>query len=182
MITMPTLTAPTPTVRVSFLAAMADFAAEGRGPHDNTMIGREIGTWADSWADPTTFERYVAALRADALEDTPRPAGHVPATTLWWVEGDAYLGRLAIRHRLNESLLERGGHIGYDVPPSARRRGHATAMLRAALPIAAGLGIDKALVCCDEGNVASRKVIETCGGVFEDQRGPMRRYWVPTAP
>ena len=34
-------------------------------------------------------------------------------------------------------LLRRGGHIGYDVRPSARRRGHATAMLAAALPLAA---------------------------------------------
>jgi predicted acetyltransferase len=74
-----------------------------------------------------------------------------------------------------------GGHIGYDVRPSARRRGHATAMLRAALPVARGLGIESALVTCDEDNVASRKVIEANGGVFEDQRGDKLRFWIPTA-
>jgi predicted acetyltransferase len=59
----------------------------------------------------------------------------VPCTTLWWVDGPAHLGRIAIRHRLTPWLREVAGHIGYDVRPSARRRGHATAMLAAALPV-----------------------------------------------
>lgn len=54
-------------------------------------------------------------------------------------------------------------------------------MLAAALPVAYGLGIDPALLTCDEDNVASRKVIEANGGVFEDTRSGRRRYWVPTS-
>jgi predicted acetyltransferase len=53
-------------------------------------------------------------------------------------------------------------------------------MLRTALPIARELGIDSALVTCDPDNVASRKVIEACGGVFEDARGGKLRFWVST--
>jgi predicted acetyltransferase len=124
----------------------------------------------------------VARLRAEAEEDAPRPAGFVPATTLWWVEGPEYLGRLAIRHRLTPRLLQGGGHIGFDVRPTARRRGHATAMLRTALPVAAGLGIDRALITCEVDNVASHKVIEACGGEFEDRRGTKLRFWVATSP
>ena len=44
---------------------------------------------------------YVDALLADTRERTERPAGFVPATHLWWVDGDRFLGRLHIRHRLN---------------------------------------------------------------------------------
>ena len=33
------------------------------------------------------------------------------------------LGFLSVRHELNEFLLEEGGHVGYSVRPSARRRG-----------------------------------------------------------
>jgi predicted acetyltransferase len=99
---------------------------------------------------------------------------------MWWVEQDEYLGRIAVRHRLTAQLREVGGHIGYDVRPSARRRGHATAMLRAALPVVRSLGINSALVTCDVDNVASRKVIERNGGVLEDQRGDKLRFWVPT--
>ena len=54
-------------------------------------------------------------------------------------------------------------------------------MLAAALPVAAGLGIDPALVTCDDINLGSRKAIEHNGGVFEDQRGVKLRYWVPTS-
>ena len=88
--------------------------------------------------------------------------------------------RIAIRHVLNDFLLDVGGHIGYDVRPTRRREGHATAMLRAALPWALDLGIDPALVTCDDDNVGSIRVIEACGGVLEDVRGVKRRYWVPT--
>jgi predicted acetyltransferase len=152
-------------VHRSFLDAMAEFRAEGRGAaDDNTMIGAEIRAWAASWATPEAFARFVADLRAQALEDTPRPAGYVPSTTLWWVDGEDYLGRIAIRHRLTPTLRERGGHIGYDVRPSTRRRGHATAMLRAALPVARDLGIARALLTTDPDNVASQRVILACGG------------------
>jgi len=102
-------------------------------------------------------------------------------TTTTWVVDNHYLGRLAIRHRLTPHLLEAGGHIGYDVRPSARRQGHATAMLRAALPVARSLGIESVLVTCPVTNVASRKVIEANGGIFDDQRGEKLRFWVPSS-
>jgi predicted acetyltransferase len=177
---MPELVQPTADVHASFLAAMTEFSAEGRGsPKDGSMVGREIQTYAARWMDPAVFGEYVQWLRADALEDTPRPAGYVPSTTLWWVSGDDYLGRIAIRHRLTPGLLSYGGHIGYDIRPSARRRGYATAMLAAALPVANELGIDPVLITCDEDNVGSRKVIEANHGVLEDKRGVKLRYWVP---
>ena len=62
------------------------------------------------------------------------PPGIVPATFLWWVDGDTYLGRLSIRHSLTPWLLDYGGHIGYVVRPSGARQGHATAMLARRCP------------------------------------------------
>lgn len=179
---MPELSLPTVDVYRSFVAAMAEFRAEGRGgPYDHTGIGSELREFEHRWAVPEGFAAYVEWLRAQALEESPRPAGYVPSTALWWIDGDDYLGRLAIRHRLTDDLREVGGHIGYDMRPSGRRRGHATAMLRAALPMARDLGIQSALLTCDVDNVASRKVIESNGGVLEDQRGKKLRFWVPTA-
>jgi predicted acetyltransferase len=176
------LSIPTVQVRRSFLAAMTEFRNEGRGTAtDNTMIGHEIRQFGASWsATPDGFPHYVEWLRDQAREDSPRPEGHVPSSSLWWVEDDEYVGRIAVRHRLTPQLREVGGHIGYDVRPSARRRGHATAMLQAALPVARSLGIESALLTCDVDNLASRKTIERNGGVLEDQRGGKLRFWVPT--
>jgi predicted acetyltransferase len=179
---MPQLCPPTTQVHLSFLAAMAEFQAEGRGGGaDNSMIGRDIRDGGGEWSDPGVFSEYVARVVDQAREDAPRPAWMVPSTTLWWVDGTDYLGRISIRHRLTPILLDWGGHIGYDVRPSARRRGYATAMLAAARPVAARLGIDPALVTCDLDNVGSRKVIEANGGVLEDQRAGKLRFWVPTS-
>ncbi len=179
---MPELRPPTVAVRTSFMAAMAEFVAEGRGqPDDHSMVGTEINWLHDNgWSDPATFELFVRWLRAQE-KAAPTPSDHVPATTLWWLDGTDYLGRIAIRHRLTPELHEYYGHIGYDVRPTARRRGHASAMLAAALPIANRLGVATALVTCDHGNVGSRAVIERNGGIFEDQRGDKLRFWVPTA-
>ncbi|MDK1474390.1 GNAT family N-acetyltransferase [Streptomyces sp. 549] len=179
---MPQLVTPTVHVHRSFVAAMEEFRAEGRGtPEDRSMIGRDIRVHGSDWQDAAVFARYVEETRADAWEHTPRPEGFVPCTTLWYVDGDRFLGRIAVRHRLNPVLLEWGGLVGYDVRPTARRRGHATAMLRAALPVARGLGLDEVLVTCDHDNSASRRVIESCGGVLEDRREEKLRYWIRTA-
>lgn len=127
-----------------------------------------------------TFRRFVGALVNDALPETPRKPGYVPCTYLWIVDGDTFLGSLAIRHELNSFLLNQGGHIGYSVRPSARRRGHAAKALADALPVAKELGISRVLITCDEDNAGSRATIERNGGVYEDTRNGKRRYWVET--
>jgi predicted acetyltransferase len=178
----PAFVLPTVDLQQSFLAAMAEYAAEGRGaPSDQTNIGREIRLYANKWHSPGFFAEFVELVRAQELEETPRPEAFVPTTTLWWAAGDEYLGRLTIRHRLAPGRIgERNGHIGYDVRPSARRQGQATAMLCAAKPWAARLGLTRALITCNSDNVASRRVIETNGGVFIDQLDERLRFWFPT--
>jgi predicted acetyltransferase len=163
---VPTLVLPTVDLEASWREAAAE-------PHATQRDGFHT--------EVADFGEYIEYLRADVHEDTARPDGWVPCSRWWWVEGETYLARISVRHRLTPSLLEEGGHIGYDVRPSARRQGHATAMLRATLPHVHSLGIPRALLTCDYDNVGSRKVIEANGGVLEDRRGVKLRYWVPTS-
>ena len=176
---MAELIAPTLRLHRSFVEAMAEFAAEGRAG-DGTLLGYELDRFSPRWERPDGFAEYIRWVLEQSAEDTARPPGYVPATTLWWVAGEEFLGRVNIRHRLTADLFERGGHIGYDVRASARRRGHATRMLHDSLRVAHRLGIDPALVTCDATNLASRKVIEHNGGTLEDRRGAKLRFWVPT--
>lgn len=177
---MPELREPALDVHSSFVQAMAEFQAEGRGsPDDDSMIGSELR--GGGWDTVEGFAAFVATLRVDADPARPRPEGcRVPCTT-WWCDGSTYLGRIAIRRRLTERLLHVGGHIGYDVRPTARRQGHATEMLAAILPYARSLGIDAALSTCDVYNLAARRVIEANGGILENERQGTLRYWIQVA-
>jgi len=109
--------------------------------------------------------------------------GWVPSTFLGACLGAALVGRISIRHSLNEFLASFGGHIGYCVRPAHRGQGLAGEILRQGLIVARAEGIERVLVTCDEGNLASARVIERNGGVLEDVRpdpdGPAkRRYWI----
>jgi predicted acetyltransferase len=53
-------------------------------------------------------------------------------------------------------------------------------MLKAALPIAREVGIDRVLITCDVDNVASRKVIEKNGGQQIEPYQDKLRFWVPS--
>jgi predicted acetyltransferase len=90
------------------------------------------------------------------------------------------VGRTSVRHRLNAALETYGGHIGYCVLPAQRGRGHAKEILRQSLVLARSAGVMRALLTCDETNLASRRVIESAGGVHERTDGGTRRYWVET--
>ena len=114
------------------------------------------------------------------------PEGRVPATQLIFVreEDRKIVGMIDIRHCLNEYLAKFGGHIGYSVIPGERRKGYATQMLRAALPVCKELGITKVLITCIKGNEGSKRTILNNGGVYESsvyepgEKAELERYWI----
>jgi predicted acetyltransferase len=176
-----------PRLQQSYLAALDELAAEGNAHYLDLVVPpgpgfAGVAFTARSLAAPEVFAEFCRYTRALERPDTPRPADWVPGCYLWIVEdGEEVLGRNSLRHELTPWLLEVGGHIGYAVRPSARRRGVATAALGLMLEVAARHGIDPALVTCDTDNVGSRKVIEGNRGVLEDVRGAKMRFWVPTS-
>jgi predicted acetyltransferase len=171
----------------SFLSAVDEFVAAGEPRHAGLPVFGWGGVPGDEFpseaiVDPDGFAAMVRVLVEARKPFAARPAGYVPWTELWMADGDQYLGRITLRHELTDALLTWGGHIGYAVRPSVRRRGHASAALSGMLEVAWRRGIDPALVTCDVDNLASRRVIERAGGTFEDVREGKRRYWVPSVP
>jgi predicted acetyltransferase len=127
------------------------------------------------------FDVYVDALLTRETEPLP---GKVPDTVYWAILNDEVVGRIALRHELNDHLRQVGGHVGYVVRPSFRRKGIGTSMLKEVLKTPLAKAIGKILVTCDESNLPSIKIIENAGGNLEDSvlmgNGlPLkRRYWI----
>jgi predicted acetyltransferase len=174
---MPELVAPTIRLHAAWLEAHREW---GPGQHEDGF-----GLWAaDDVDSPAGFAAWVARLTAQEDLSKPVEAGRVHCTYRWIVEDDQVLGGIALRHECSD-YVRWAGHLGYGIRPTARRRGLATWALGRMLDEARALGLDRVLVVCADGNVASAKTIERQGGAFEgvqDTRyGPLRRYWIKLA-
>lgn len=129
-----------------------------------------------------SFSEYIQMLERWSL-GLDFPDKFVPNTFLVGVIENRIIGRVSIRHLLNDYLASVGGHIGYGVVPSERRKGYCTKLLNLVFPFAKNLGISRLLITCDDDNLGSKKVIENNGCTFENliqDRNTMktkRRYW-----
>jgi predicted acetyltransferase len=165
------LVRPSAEYAESWAAAVREFAEDG-----TSMNGS--GLWHLDEPMAAGIEQFLADQRRMESGEHANPPVRVPCTYFWIVEGDEFVGYLAMRHELNEWLLEEGGHIGYSVRPSRRRQGHASRALALALDEARAIGLDRVLVTADEDNRASWRAIEANAGLLEDSRAGKRRYWI----
>ncbi|MFH1227489.1 MAG: GNAT family N-acetyltransferase [Planctomycetota bacterium] len=161
----------------SFLAALQEFHAAGLSIEILDNLNVELLR--------NNFDDYVNELIAHS-KGQRLSKGWVAGSTFWIIDDDEIIGVLSLRHELIPSLEKYGGHVGYAVRPSKRRQGYATKALKMLLPIASKLGIKKLLVTPDANNIASIKVIESNGGILQDEiqnEGTevlTRRYWMET--
>jgi predicted acetyltransferase len=146
----------------------------------------EWPTFLHDYQEGMSLAQYLERL-AERERGVNLPPNHVPTTFRFAFEGPRIVGRVAIRHALNDALKRVGGHIGYIVVPEFRRRGCATEILRQSLLIARDqLGLARVLVTCDDDNVGSIRTIEKNDGVLEeivsgpDLGAPKRHYWIDT--
>ena len=163
-------------LQIQYEEALADFVSEFAAAGEE-----EIPAFLPDpdWSFAETVRGFAKQSRGEGL-----PEGWVPGTTRFLVHEGRILGLFNLRHRLTDNLKRFGGHVGYSVRPSERRRGHGIRLLEAAKDLARSLGIERMLVTCHPDNVASVGVIVKCGGVLEDCRRyePVEhdvcRYWI----
>jgi predicted acetyltransferase len=129
------------------------------------------------------FEDLLQRLER-AKDPSTLTSGELPYEDFWLMDGDEWIGKLTLRTTINEQYLHAGGHIGYEIRPSKRRRGCGTILLRLGLEKARERGLAHVLLTCDETNLGSRKIIETNGGQLEnmvevkDRTVRKMRYWI----
>lgn len=141
--------------------------------HEGCVKGMD---W-DGSSDPCIYIQDAQDMR-----DGNNLDGLVPATNFWIMFGDEYVGRMSIRHELNEWLRNYGGHVGYEIKTSARKNGYATKAMKLAVDYCKDvLGLNELLVTCADNNIPSIKIIENIGGVLieskNDQEGRLSRYY-----
>lgn len=94
------------------------------------------------------------------------------------------IGMIDIRHNLNNDfIMQFGGHIGYSVRPSERKKGYATKILRMGLEYAKTLELDRVMLGCYADNIPSIQTIKKCGGILTETKSYidgkiMHIYWI----
>lgn len=170
------LVVPALKYKDSFLAAVEEYQHE-QSDQRQDILALDVSSLRQD------FSSYLSKL-AEESQGKGLPKGYVPQTTYWFVDGNDFIGRVSIRHSLTKSLLQIGGHIGYDIRPSQRKKGYGKKMVALALSKAKMLEITKWLVTCDEDNLGSKKIIEANGGILENsisikgRKSRTLRYWI----
>ncbi|MBB6455322.1 putative acetyltransferase [Salirhabdus euzebyi] len=144
--------------------------------------GEPMVPWVIS-KDPSNFQALLHSLE-ESKRGEKLPEGWVPDSTYWLVNAEKrVLGAVNIRHDLTEDLRNSGGHIGYGIRPTERRKGYATKLLSLSLEKTKELGIKKVLVVCDADNIGSAKTILNNGGqpdtdFVEEDGNVIKRFWI----
>ena len=143
--------------------------------------------WSPNTLDPTAGRAELDRLDADphaflAAQDDREAAGG-PVTLpdgscvarlpgfRRWIWDDDFVGVVGVRWQPGSGALPPHvlGHIGYNIVPWKRRRGHATAALTALLPELRELGLPYVELTTDVDNVPSHKVITANGGLLVER-------------
>lgn len=131
------------------------------------------------------YDEWLQKIEKDL--DIPNiPEDRVPANTYFLIRpsDDRIIGMINIRHRLNEFMLNEGGHIGYSIRPTERKKGYGTLLLSLGLQKCKELNLKEILITCDKINIASSEVIQNNNGVLENEvfsetySQMIQRYWI----
>ena len=131
-----------------------------------------------------SFEEYFNGLEINKHIDEIYPTYANQTTYVLADDSNHIYGLINLRHELKGKLMEVGGHIGYGIRPSERKKWYATLQLKLILDKLKELKINQALITCRENNIASKRTMEKFIGkkdtlVPSNHEGIMEyRYWI----
>jgi hypothetical protein len=123
----------------------------------------------DKIYDGYTFEEALERCLNMKNEEYAKSINRVPGKTFLLIRknDNKIVGTINIRWNLSEKMLEFGGHIGYGIRPTERRKGYNKIQLYLVLLEAQKLNLDKVMIDCSVDNLGSDKTIKALGGILE---------------
>jgi predicted acetyltransferase len=121
------------------------------------------------------YEEKIKELdnASNGILDNP---AFVPYTCYVFIIENKIVGVGSVRHYLNEYLEKFGGHIGYSIRPTERKKGYGSKALELLINQAKEMNIEKILITCNINNIGSKKVIENNNGKFINQIDETLRF------
>lgn len=153
---MITLVRPTLTMKTDALAFRQAFFDAG----ETVINGSELLDHTES------YEEWLKSVTDNTSPQTVNPNWVVTDTFFALDETGRIVGIIDFRHTLNDFLKD-FGNTGYSVRPDARRKGHATEMLRLLLQYAKDAGFESIQLSVERDNAPSVRTIVKNGGKYE---------------
>lgn len=114
------------------------------------------------------FNEWIEDLEKNKHKEN-LPESYSPHTLYLAINNDnEIVGAIGLRWEQVPTLMNFGGLIGYSIRPNKRGKGYASEMLKLALTKFKNTDMDNILITCKDFNIASKKVIEKNGGIFEN--------------
>ena len=143
---------------IEYLNEHIDFNSDinGTGSFDKILKGQ-------------TYEECLDRARNMINSEYAKKINRCPGKTFFLIrENDnKIVGMINIRWDLNDAMLQFGGHIGYGIRPTERKKGYNKINLYLGLIEAEKLGLEKVMIDCVATNLGSDKTIQALGGVLE---------------
>lgn len=166
------LIVPALALEAAYQACAAEYTAQGED-----FLGPAAANWPAYVRQCDEEAQGIVRIPARVAQTVLLLARETPSET-------TLLGVAKLRHTLNPTLEDMGGHIGYSIRPSERGKGYGTLILARTLEHARALGLSRVLLTCDPDNIRSVCVILRNGGVLTSEGySPVygrriSRYWI----
>lgn len=116
------------------------------------------------------YDDWLINIEKRKDEEYAKNMNKCPGKTFFLIRttDNKILGMISIRYNLTKEMLEWGGHIGYGIRPTERRKGYNKINLYLGLIEAKEkFKLDKVMLDCSADNIGSNKTIQSLGGVLE---------------
>lgn len=139
-----------------------------RGVNDAIKYG-DVEKMEYAYQEGETFSHMLVRL------DNRRQQKNAPSSIYWILNDNKILvGTIDLRHNYKDTL----GNISYYIFPKYRNRGYASEALKLALDKYKKNNINKVMVSCLSDNLYSQKIIEKNGGILQEEKNNIRKYWI----